>query len=859
MFAVPTPLTEILMLRSCVRRAVLVAGVLAFPLAAQTPAAVTEANWHLAARFAPARMSQMVHSTAVQPRWIEGTERFWYEWNTSDGRFYYLVDPVAGTRREIFDRARLAAELTRITRDPWDAQHLPIRNIRFIDANTLEFEVESSQDSVRTDTEAERGEGQRSARPPRGRPRKLVHYFRYNITTRVLTEIPDYQHPDNHPNWATVSPDGQHLVYAWRHNLYLATAADYQRVLDARRGRPGVAADTADWAVEIEGVQLTTDGEEYFSYASGFADGGSTDLERRRAADRRKPANISWSPDSRRFATIRQDQRLTGELWVIHHGAGRRPQLETYRYDMAGDTNVAQVHMYVFDVPSRAMVTVSAGDWKDQRLGLFTARRFQYFGANEPRRSVWLAPNSDQVYFWRRSRDQKRVDVMVANAATGEVRTLIEERLNTYVEHRNLELLRNGDMLWWSERDGWAHLYRFGPDGQLRNRLTEGPYHVDGIEGVDETRGVVIFTANGREAGEDPYYEHLYRVGLNGAGLTLLNPGNFNTSTSVGESNRYFVSNYSRVNTVPASEVIDGTTGRRVVDLGSADFAALTAAGYQFPEPFSVKAADGITDLYGVMYRPFDFDSTRRYPIIEYVYPGPQTEAVAKSWSSAPSEVALAQLGFVVVTVGNRGGHPNRSKWYHNYGYGNLRDYGLADKKTAAEQLANRHPFIDIERVGIYGHSGGGFMSTAAMLVYPDFFDVAVSSSGNHENEIYNANWSEKHHGIREVIRNDSTFFEYAIDRNSSLANNLQGRLLLTTSDMDNNVHPGGTIRMAEALIRANKRFDFFLFPGQRHGYGNMGNYWFWLRAEYFARHLLGDQRTQTDLTELRGDQPRTR
>jgi dipeptidyl aminopeptidase/acylaminoacyl peptidase len=221
--------------------------------------------------------------------------------------------------------------------------------------------------------------------------------------------------------------------------------------------------------------------------------------------------------------------------------------------------------------------------------------------------------------------------------------------------------------------------------------------------------------------------------------------------------------------------------------------------------------------------------------------------------------VALAQLGFVVVTIGNRGGHPSRSKWYHNFGYGDLRDYGLADKKTAAEQLANRHPFIDIDRVGIYGHSGGGFMSTAAMLVYPDFFDVAVSSSGNHENEIYNSNWSEKHHGIREVIRNDSTFFEYSIERNSSLANNLQGRLLLTTSDMDNNVHPAGTIRMAEALIRANKRFDFFLFPGQRHGYGNMSNYWFWLRAEYFARHLLGDQRTQTDITELRGDQPRTR
>ncbi|TFH66583.1 MAG: S9 family peptidase, partial [Gemmatimonadales bacterium] len=351
---------------------------------------------------------------------------------------------------------------------------------------------------------------------------------------------------------------------------------------------------------------------------------------------------------------------------------------------------------------------------------------------------------------------------------------------------------------------------------------------------------------------------HLYRVGLDGSGTTLLNPGDFDHRSSLNEKNRFFVDNYSRVNTVPAAALYN-SAGQKSMDLEEADFSALEAAGYQFPEPYKVKAADGITDIYGVMYKPFDFDPTRKYPIVAYVYPGPQTESVAKAWSGSSSEVALAQMGFIVITIGNRGGNPARSKWYHNYGYGNLRDYGLADKKVGIEQLADRHDFVDIERVGIYGHSGGGFMSTAAMLVYPDFFKVAVSSSGNHNNDVYNLNWSEQHDGVKEVKgEDDEISFEYDIDKNSELAKNLKGHLLLTTGDVDNNVHHAGTFRMADALIKANKRFDLFVFPGQRHGYGTMGDYWFWLRAEYFAKHLLGDERTAADITELNNEKEQT-
>jgi dipeptidyl aminopeptidase/acylaminoacyl peptidase len=493
-------------------------------------------------------------------------------------------------------------------------------------------------------------------------------------------------------------------------------------------------------------------------------------------------------------------------------------------------------------------------------MGTINDRQFFYPDSQEPRRSLWISDNSDEFWFMRRSRNLYRTDVMVADAATGEIlRTVVEDRMNTYLETRNVELLANGDFLWWSERDGWAHLYLYGPDGTVKRQLTSGPWHVDGVVGVDEARGLVFFTGNAREAGEDPYYVHLYRVGLDGSGLTLLNAGNFDHRSSMSPSNRYFVENYSRVNTVPVS-ALHNASGAKVLDLEEADFSALMAAGYQFPEPYQIKAADGITDLYGVMYKPYDFDPEKTYPIVEYVYPGPQTESVSKFWSTNPYEQGLAQFGMIVVTVGNRGGHPDRSKWYHNYGYGNLRDYGLADKKVAIEQLADRFDYIDRSRVGIYGHSGGGFMSTAAMLVYPDVFHVAVSSSGNHNNDVYNRWWSETHHGVKEIVSDSGEVsFEYEIAKNSDLAANLKGHLLLTTGDIDNNVHHAGTHRMAEALIKANKRFDFFVFPGQRHGYGNMGDYWFWLRAEYFVKHLLGDSRWNADIVPLQAEQPRRR
>ncbi|MDE2984998.1 MAG: DPP IV N-terminal domain-containing protein [Gemmatimonadota bacterium] len=712
------------------------------------------ANFELAARFAPYKVRDLLHSTRVQPRWVGDTQKFWYQWENSGGTHYYLVDPERGTKTEIFDNDRIAAELTRITRDPWDAQHLPIRAIRFIDEGTIQFDVQSSQeeeveeeedeDEVDEDQEEEQ---ERGARRPRMRPK--VHHFEYDVATRTLRELEDYEEPRSHPFWASISPDTAWVVFSREFNLWMMSYEEYEKIREARHGKTGDEAEKAEEGVEVEEIQLTTDGEVDFSWGSQGR--GANDEETEKEYKKRQPPGITWSHDSRHFAMTRRDRREVDKLWVVHAVGNTRPKLESYRYEMPGEENVSQTTLHVYDMESREMTEVDDEPWKDQRMGIFSSFDFPgTFDREVIRQSRWLSDQSNELYFWRRSRDQHRVDVLRADPETGEVTAVIEERLNTYVEHQTPRRLDNGDLIWWSERDGWAHLYRYAPDGTVRNRLTEGPWHVDGLMEVNEEDGYALVRGNAREDGEDPYYMHMYRVALDGSRTTLLNPGNYDHQSSASDGGLYFVDNYSRVNTTPASALFDAS-GRRIMDLEEADLSALIAAGYEFPEVYTVKAGDGVTDIHGVMYKPYDFDPARKYPIVAYVYPGPQTESVSKSFSLNPTEQALAQFGFIVITIGNRGGHPDRSKWYHNYGYGNLRDYGLEDKKVGIEQLADRHAFIDVDRVGIYGHSGGGFMSTAAMLVYPDFFKVAVSSAGNHNNDVYNANWSEKHDGVKEV------------------------------------------------------------------------------------------------------------
>ena len=810
---------------------------LVFSSVAQQP--TYQGNYELAARFSPDKLKKMIFSTSVDPHWMKKSDRFWYEYETTQGKKWVLVDPVRRTKSPLFDADKLAAELTKAVKDPFDGQHLKLDNMKLLgDENTLQFTVKSTADVLKKDW-AELKAKNKNAKDSL---EKKVHTFQFNLTSQQLKEIETVKEPARLA-WANIAPDSSKVVYVKNFNLYWMDKANFLKAVK----------DLKDTTLVEQA--LTTDGVADYEY--GWGDRGEDNVEVEKKKKDRKRAPVLWSADSKQFILTRSDQRAVKDLWVIHNTRDPRPTLETYKYAMPGEKEQPITDLVHYSFETQKLSNLPISTFKDQTVSLWSTTPAANTRDDDFRPTTWLG-NTNEFYFALTSRDLKRVDVLRWNLKTNQKEVLIEERSNTYIDFEKPELVGN-DLVWWSERDGWGHFYLYGKDGTFKRQLTSGPYHAAGAARVDAGLRKLYFTANGREKGEDPYYEHLYSVSLDGGAVYLLNKGDFNHEISINDPASYFVSNFSRVNTVPASVLYD-RNGAKIMDLETADLSQLMAAGYKFPEPFTFKADDGITDLFGVMYKPFDFDSTRSYPMIQYVYPGPQTEAVNKSFGRGMDRTdRLAQFGFVVVTLGNRGGHPARSKWYHNFGYGDLRDYGLADKKAAVEQLAERYSFIDRHKVGIQGHSGGGFMSTAAMLVYPDVFKVAVSSAGNHENNIYNRWWSEKHHGVQErILPSGDTTFVYQIEKNPDLAKNLKGHLMLSTGDVDNNVHPAGTIRMANALIKAGKRFEFVLLPGQRHGYGDMTEYFFWKMGDYFVAHLLGDTAPPpVDMVQMQRDKPK--
>lgn len=794
-----------------------------------------KANYQLASRFSPGKMRKMVFSTAVDPHWLKLSNRFWYMYETPGGKEWYMVDATLRTKKKIFNTSNLAAEITNIVRDPFDAQHLPIDNIKFSkDEKSLSFEVKSTVDETKPD---------RKDKKAADSLQKKIFYFNYDLATSKLTEVPNYTKPKAKPSWGSVAPDSSAVIFSRKYNLYWMDKANYLK-----------AVKNEEDSTIVE-HQLTKDGFKFYSYGS---DGdGENNEEVIKNDKKRRRAGVMWSPDAKYFVLNREDSRKVKDLWVINSTGAGRPTLETYKYQMPGEKESPIDEILLFNFAAKTFKKLNISAFKDQTVSLWLAPALNKDRDNEFRPSIWLGNNS-KIYFSRTSRDLKRVDICTIDINTNTVAPLIDERFNTYVEINRPGLVNDGqEIIHWSERDGWGHFYLFDGKGKLKNQIDKGSFHATDIVKIDEKNRVLYFTANGVEGKEDPYYLHLYRINFDGSGMKLLNNGDFDHAVNMNDEGRYFVDNFSRVNTVPKSVLYDNS-GIKVMDLETADLSLLMAAGYKFPEPFKVKADDGVTDLYGVMYKPFDFDPTKKYPIIEYVYPGPQTEAVNKSFTkSLDNTDRLAQFGYIVISVGNRGGNPARSKWYHTYGYGNLRDYGLADKKAAIEQLADKYSFIDGNKTGITGHSGGGFMSTAAMLVYPDFFKVAVSKAGNHDNSIYNRWWSEKHHGVKEIVsaKGDTTF-KYSIDKNPDLANNLKGHLMIMTGDMDNNVNPANTIRLANQLMKAGKRFEFVLLPGQRHGFGDFTEYAFYKLADHFNKYLLGDfsQPDNIDMLEMDRD-----
>jgi len=798
-----------------------------------------QANWELSNKFSNQALQRMSYSSTLQPRWIGKTDSMWYNWKNRQGSTFFLVYPPTKARRPLFDHVRLAAALATAHKKPYEPNNLPFTTLNFTkDHKAIRFTVDSTRYEWHLVNEQVRSLG----RPPRGD--SLPPDEERTEGQGVGRGGRGGGRGGGGPNqdFRNFAPDSTAFVFAREHNLYVVEVGKPDTVQISRDGEKNYSFGFRDTATVQQ--QDNEDDDE-----QGGRQGGA------RARDPRVRPNVTWSPDSRAFYVTRNDSRKVKELYLVNVLSEPRPTLSSYTYAMPGEENVSQVELNTYHRGDPGVKPVEVKKWRDQRLFY-----------------IHWTTGSDKLRLVRRDRPQRELELVELDLASGAAKTLLTES----VDRANLEsqapryVKGGGDLIWWSERTGWGHYYLYDHNGTYKRPLTSGTWRADQIPQVDSVGGVIWISGVGREAGENVYYRHLYRVNADGSGFQLVDGGDANHSATLSPTRRYVVDNFSRVN-APTKSVVRDASGTVVMDLESADVSALQELGWRPPEPFMVKAADGITDIYGNMWRPFDFDSTKKYPVIAHVYPGPQTESVGTTFAAGGVQQQLAQLGFIVIQIGNRGGSPLRSNAYQNFSYYNLRDYALADKKAGIEQLAARHRWIDIERVGIYGHSGGGFLTAAALMLppYNEFFKVGVSSSGNHDNNIYNQNWSEQYHGLRVVaaradsgrgrraangrgdgvpdvaadtgFADDSLRYEIKVPTNIELAPNLKGRLLLTTGDMDNNVHPGGTIRLVNALIKANKRFDFMLFPGKAHGYADYQQYFNRMLMEYFAEHLLGD------------------
>jgi dipeptidyl-peptidase 4 len=600
-----------------------------------------------------------------------------------------------------------------------------------------------------------------------------------------------------------VSPDGKRAAFIRAFNLW---------VRDVATGRE---------------TQLTTDGIKDFGYATDNAGWVRSD----------RPVLV-WSPDSRKIATFQQDERTVGEMYLVDTKVGH-PTLQTWKYPLPGDSTVAMLRRVIIDVDGRRVIPLDmAMDPHRSTLCDHVVCR-----GTEGWVDVQWYPDASRLAFVSTSRDHKHEVLRVADATNGKVRDVLREDVTTQYESGNglvnwRVLPASNEVIWFSQRDDWGQLYLYDlTTGTLKNKITSGEGNVDQIRRVDERNRTLYFVGNGKERSRDPYFRHFYRIGMDGKGLTLLTPEDADHEITLPPSGQYFIDTYSRPE-VPQVSVARDLSGKRIVTLETADISRLTATGWKPPMPITVKARDGKTDLYGLLYAPTTLDRTKKYPIINHIYPGPQTGSVGgRGFSAARGDAqSLAELGFVVVEIDGMG-TPWRSKSFQDAYYGKMGDNTLPDQVAGMQELARRFPWIDINRAGIYGHSGGGFAAAGAMFRYPDFFKVGVSQAGNHDNRVYEDDWGERYQGL--LVRSANGGDNYAPEANQLLVQNLKGKLLLAHGTLDDNVPPNNTLLVVDALIKANKDFDLIMFPNRRHGFGNEA-YMVRRRWDYFVKHLLG-------------------
>jgi len=601
----------------------------------------------------------------------------------------------------------------------------------------------------------------------------------------------------------SLSPDGKKAAFIRAYNLWVRDVATNHE------------------------TQLTTDGQKDFGYATDNAGWVRSD----------RPVMV-WSPDSRRIATFQQDERHVGDMYLVTTKVGH-PELQAWKYPLPGDSVIATIQRVVIDVdgPRVTRLQMPPDAHRSTLCDHVVCRN------GEGWTDVQWYPDGSHVAFVSTSRDHKHEVLRVADANTGAVRDVLREDVATQYESGNgaanwRVLPASNEAIWFSERDDWGQLYLYDlGTGQLKNKITSGDGNVAQIRRVDENTRTIYFVGNAKERGRDPYFRHFYKIRMDGTGLTLLTPEDADHDVSLAPSGQYFLDSYSRPE-VPGVTVVRDLTGKKLTTLETADISRLTATGWKPPTPITVKARDGKTDLYGLMYVPTNLDRSKKYPIVNHIYPGPQTGSVGgRSFSPARGDAqALAELGFVVVEIDGMG-TPWRSKSFHDAYYGKMGDNTLPDQVAAMKELAQRFPYIDINRAGIYGHSGGGFAAADAMFRYPDFFKVGISEAGNHDQREYEDDWGERYQGL--LTRAPDGSDNYAPESNQINAKNLKGKLLLAHGTTDDNVPPYNTLLVVNELIRANKDFDLLLLPNRAHGFGNEA-YMVRRRWDYFVRNLLG-------------------
>ncbi len=759
-------------------------------LAAQQPKTITAADYARAEKFMSYYTQPLVTGGYVSPTWMAG-DRFWYREATPAGAEFLLVDPMHGTKAPAFNHAKLAAALSAVSGEHYTANDLPFYSIDLSDdGRTVSFDAGRRHYSCDVGGEKCADVG---AATGNGAPRGFGRGFGRGGGGQTASGGA----PMN------VSPDGSKGVFIrdwnlWVHDMH--TGAEHP---------------------------LTQDGIENFGYATDNAGWKHTDQ-----------AIGLWSPDSRQFATYQQDQRKTGDMYLVVTNVGH-PTLQSWKYPLPGDTDITMIQRVIVDVDAGSIVRLKMPP-DQHRTSICDDIAC---GGNTLSDAEW-SPDAKTLMFLSTSRDHRDEHLRVADAATGDVHDVYEEKSPDFFESGyntvNWHYLpESNEFIWYSERTNWGQLYLYDlTTGNLKNAITTGDYKVWQVLKVDPAARRVYFTAGGREPG-NPYFSHFYSVKFDGSDFRSLTPDSANHSVQLAPDGRYFVDTYSTPQTPPVT-VLRDDRGKVITQLDKQDISKLVAAGWRPPKTVVVKARDGKTDLYGLMYTPTHLDPNRKYPIVNHIYPGPQSGSVGGwGFSAARGDAqALAELGFVVVEI-DAMGSPGRSHSFQAAYYGAMgRDNGLPDQVAGMKQLAQRYPYIDIDKAGIYGHSGGGFATADAMFRYPDFFKVGISESGNHDQTEYEDDWGEKWQGLNVPLPGGG--MSYDRESNESVAKNLKGHLLLAHGTIDDNVPPYNTLLVVDSLIKYNKDFDLLLIPNVHHGYGAATNYMTRRRWDYFVRYLMG-------------------